>query len=59
MVPMRDDVRLAANIFLPKQGGPFPVILLRTPYGKMDEKFGEAKRYCTAGYAMVVHRRLV
>jgi predicted acyl esterase len=54
MIPMRDEVKLAANIFVPKQGGPFPVILMRTPYGKLDEKFGEAKRYCAAGYAMVV-----
>jgi len=54
MASMRDGTQLAANIFQPKQGGPFPVILMRTPYGKMDEKFGEAKRYCAAGYAMVV-----
>jgi predicted acyl esterase len=53
-VPMRDGVRLSANVFLPKDGGPFPVILMRTPYGKGDEKFGEAKRYCPAGYALVV-----
>lgn len=53
-VPMRDGVELAANIFLPKTNGPFPVILMRTPYGKMDEKFGEARRYCAAGCAMVV-----
>jgi hypothetical protein len=54
MVPMRDGLQLAANVFLPKEDGRYPVILLRTPYGKMDEKFGEAKRYCAAGYAMVV-----
>ncbi len=54
MAPMHDGINLAANVFLPKNGGPFPVILIRTPYGKMDEKFGEARRYCTAGYAMVV-----
>src|SRR5580765_2368298 len=53
MVPMHDGTELAANVFLPKQGGPSPVILIRTPYGKMDEKSGEAKRYCAAGYAMV------
>ena len=53
MVPMRDGTQLAANVFLPKDGGPHPVILLRTPYGKMDERFGEARRYCAAGYVMV------
>jgi putative CocE/NonD family hydrolase len=33
MVPMRDGVRLATDIYLPKDGdGPFPTIFLRTPY---------------------------
>jgi uncharacterized protein len=53
MVPMRDGTQLAANIFLPKEGGSFPVILQRTPYGKMDEKNGEVRRYCAAGYGVV------
>ena len=53
MAPMRDGVQLAANILLPKEAGPFPVILVRTPYGKADEKSGEAKFYAAAGYAMV------
>ena len=52
--PMRDGVQLTANLFRPKADGRFPVILMRTPYGKMDEKFGDGKRYATAGYAMVV-----
>src|SRR5436190_6438421 len=54
MVPMRDATRLAANIFRPKAEGRFPVILMRSPYGKPDEKWGEAKRYIPAGYDMVV-----
>jgi len=54
MIPMRDGARLAANIFRPKADGRFPVVLMRTPYGKPDEKWGEAKRYIPAGYAMVV-----
>jgi uncharacterized protein len=53
MVPMRDGTKLAANIFRPKADGRFPVILMRTPYGKPDEKWGEAKRYVAAGYALV------
>ena len=54
MIPMRDGTQLAANIFLPKQGGPFPVVLQRTPYGKPDAKSGEARPYCAAGYGLVV-----
>lgn len=35
MVPMRDGVRLATDVYLPKSGtGPVPVLLERTPYGK-------------------------
>jgi len=32
-IPMRDGVRLDANIFLPKNGkGPYPTVLIRSPY---------------------------
>lgn len=34
MVPVRDGVRLATDIYLPDAAGPFPVILERTPYGR-------------------------
>src|SRR6201997_657742 len=33
-VPARDGVRLATNVYRPSSGGPFPVILERTPYDK-------------------------
>lgn len=34
MVPMRDGVRLATDVYLPQGKEPFPVILIRTPYNK-------------------------
>lgn len=34
MVPMRDGVRLATDVYLPPGPGPFPVLLERTPYDK-------------------------
>jgi len=34
MVPMRDGVRLATDVYLPKASGPFPVLFTRLPYGK-------------------------
>ena len=35
MVPLRDGVRLATDLYKPRQGdGPWPVVLTRTPYGK-------------------------
>jgi len=33
-VPMRDGVRLLANLFRPTTPGPYPVIMSVTPYGK-------------------------
>ncbi len=34
MVPMRDGVKLATDVYLPKGEGPWPVLLTRTPYNK-------------------------
>jgi predicted acyl esterase len=34
MVPMRDGVRLATDVYRPAEGGPVPVLLARLPYNK-------------------------
>src|SRR5690348_16717220 len=34
MVPARDGVLLATDLYRPDGPGPFPVVLERTPYGK-------------------------
>jgi hypothetical protein len=39
MVPMRDGVRLATDVYLPAGAGPFPAVLVRLPYDKNG-------RYC-------------
>ena len=49
-VPMRDGVVLRANVFRPDRGGPYPVLVLRTPYGKPS---GNMDRYVKAGYIVV------
>lgn len=49
-VPMRDGVVLRANVFRPDQGGPYPVLVLRTPYGKPN---GGMDRRVKAGYIVV------
>lgn len=36
-VPMRDGVRLSANLILPRGAGPWPVILIRSPYDPASE----------------------
>lgn len=53
MTPMRDGVKLAANVFLPAGDGPFPVVLMRTPYGK-DVMGGSALAWVKNGFAFVV-----
>ena len=34
-VTMRDGVELAADVYMPVDGGPFPALVLRTPYDKL------------------------
>ncbi|MBM4194256.1 MAG: CocE/NonD family hydrolase [Gemmatimonadetes bacterium] len=68
MVPMRDGVRLATDVYLPAAGaGRYPVILERTPYGKTSPSRSErtptnptplgraavAERFTEHGYAFV------
>ena len=52
-IPMRDGIKLSANIFLPKAESKFPVILVRSPYGKGDEKNGDGLFYAARGYVLV------
>jgi putative CocE/NonD family hydrolase len=60
MIPMRDGVRLAADIYRPAiNGAPvekkFPVILQRTPYNKKAERFVEQGKYFVKhGYTVVI-----
>lgn len=54
MIPMPDGVELAANITLPDSQGNFPVIIVRTPYGKgHPDDAGEAEHWASRGYAHV------
>lgn len=52
-IPMRDGVKLSANIFLPKAEEKFSVLLIRTPYGKGNEKLGDGLYYAAQGYVVV------
>jgi uncharacterized protein len=55
MVPMRDGVRLRADVFYPSEGGPFPVLVQRYPYSTRDgymAMFG--RQIAQQGYAVVV-----
>lgn len=52
-IPMRDGVRLRANLFRPTDVSECPVLLMRTPYGKPGDDWGEALQWCAAGYAVI------
>lgn len=51
-IPMRDGVKLSADIYLPPGRGPFPVLLARTPYDN-NGFVGKGKLCANLGYAFV------
>ncbi|MBP1767601.1 MAG: hydrolase CocE/NonD family protein, partial [Candidatus Aminicenantes bacterium] len=54
-VPMRDGVVLSANVFRPDAPGRFPVVVVRTPYGKSSEShFGLGRYFAGHGYVYVI-----
>jgi putative CocE/NonD family hydrolase len=54
MIPMRDGVKLATDIYFPVNNSTqWPVILRRTPYNKSAMEF-DARYYATRGYVVAV-----
>jgi putative CocE/NonD family hydrolase len=58
-IPMRDGIRLAADLYRPARGGKaadgrFPALLTRTPYDKNGSK-GEGQYYAARGYVVVAN----
>lgn len=53
MVEMRDGVRLATEIWLPDTDEKVPVILTRTPYGRLS-KANDYFRFVARGYAVCI-----
>ncbi|MBU8923487.1 MAG: CocE/NonD family hydrolase [Bacteroidales bacterium] len=53
MIPMRDGVELSGALYLPEAGDVFPVILVRTPYGKRQLRV-EAEFWAAGGYAVLI-----
>ena len=49
MIRMRDGAKLATDIYRPAGEGPWPVILLRTPYAKSMQEL-KARFYARRGY---------
>jgi len=52
-IPMADGVELSANISRPKAEGKFPVVLVRTPYGKGNAEDDDGRYFARRGYAFV------
>jgi len=53
-IPMRDGVKLAANIARPAADGRYPVILVRTPYGKDNGEDDDGLYHARRGYVFVI-----
>jgi len=52
-VPMRDGVLLTTELWFPEGEGPWPVILIRTPYGRHN-KAGYGKFFTKHGYVTAI-----
>lgn len=53
---MRDGVNLAADVYRPATGGPYPVLLIRIPYDKTQAEnatYSHPARYASKGYIVV------
>ena len=53
-VPMRDGMKLMADLYLPDAPGPFPVLVERTPYNKNNCTFRKAPYFAERGYAVLI-----
>ncbi|HET9000138.1 MAG TPA: CocE/NonD family hydrolase [bacterium] len=56
-VRMRDGVTLYADVYIPEGNGPFPVLLMRTPYNKtafQDSVYAHPGWYARRGYIVVI-----
>lgn len=51
-IPMRDGINVSADIYLPDAAGPFPTVLVRTPYDN-SAQVKHGKTYASKGYAFV------
>ncbi len=53
MIPMRDGVKLASDLYRPEADGKYPTILIRTPYSRATEGLTKGDRYASRGYVVV------
>jgi putative CocE/NonD family hydrolase len=53
-IPMRDGVVMRAEVYRPARSGPFPVLLVRTPYGEPMSRGVPVLPAIDAGFAVVL-----
>lgn len=54
-VPMQDGVNLYADVYLPREEGKYPTIVVRTPYGVQRDGMHETMiKFARHGYAVVL-----
>lgn len=54
VIPMRDGVHLAADLFLPHGTARWPTILVRTPYNRKTPSTTSYRFFARRGYAVVI-----
>jgi uncharacterized protein len=55
-IPMRDGLKLFADVLMPDGKGPFPTVLVRTPYGRQGpgDWLQRGRFFAARGYVVVV-----
>lgn len=53
-IPMRDGIRLAADVFLPHTTGRWPTVLFRTPYNRKGPSAPSYRGFLQRRYAVVI-----
>lgn len=53
-IPMRDGVRLAADLYLPRTPDRVPAVLVRTPYSRKTASTAGYRYFAAHGYAVVL-----
>lgn len=54
VIPMRDGIRLAADLYLPRAGGRWSTVLIRTPYNRKSGALGTYRFFNSRGYAVLM-----
>lgn len=53
-IPMRDGIRLAADVYRPPVPGRWPALLVRTPYNRKSRAMASYRFFARRGYAVVI-----